>query len=327
MNFDWRAFLESEGIEYVETGPNVAKGHINIQCPFCGPADPSHHMGLRLEDAAWACYRSADHRGRAPTYLVAKLANVSQQVAKQMVRLSKFPQEVDLDNLKERLRSDGVRVLAGHPIEMPSQLHQFRPHTSSKAERRFLDYLAARHVAPGMAVKYGLRWAISGPFKHRVVFPIYDAKPKDTVAAGRKLVGLTGRAIVDAKARYWSFPSLTDYLYLAERAVGGGHTLAITEGPMDALKLAIGGRNQSVRAVALLGLSVTPGKMERLAALAAAYERLVIVLDEAAAPDALKLQSRLSPLGAAVEFAPGEDPGALTVEEAEKFARKLKVEA
>jgi hypothetical protein len=64
---DWRQLLTDNRVPFIERGPNVKRGEINIRCPFCGSADPSYHMGLNLDSGWWSCWRNKDqHSGKSP---------------------------------------------------------------------------------------------------------------------------------------------------------------------------------------------------------------------------------------------------------------------
>jgi hypothetical protein len=70
-----RDLIAGSGIEVLDKGHSVSKGNFNIKCPFCGAADPGHHMGIRLDNGWWGCWRSSDHRGKSPVRLLCALLN------------------------------------------------------------------------------------------------------------------------------------------------------------------------------------------------------------------------------------------------------------
>ena len=52
--YPWIDLIQKK-IPYVTTGPNVARGHFAIKCPFCGEADPSEHLGIEESTGRWGC--------------------------------------------------------------------------------------------------------------------------------------------------------------------------------------------------------------------------------------------------------------------------------
>src|ERR1039458_2617615 len=75
MTFDWPKFFERNQVKFVTTGPNVAREHVAVHCPFCGSSDPSQHMSVSLEGKGWRCWRNPAHRGKHPAYLIQALLN------------------------------------------------------------------------------------------------------------------------------------------------------------------------------------------------------------------------------------------------------------
>ena len=76
--------LTRYNIEFVESGPNVAKGNVNVQCPWCGVEDHSYHLGINLAKGMWGCWRNKQHRGRALYKLLSKLTGLSYQEARRV---------------------------------------------------------------------------------------------------------------------------------------------------------------------------------------------------------------------------------------------------
>jgi len=54
---DIRAYLDSQYIEYRESGKNISSGWIGIACPFCPDEDPSTHLGIDPETNLINCWR------------------------------------------------------------------------------------------------------------------------------------------------------------------------------------------------------------------------------------------------------------------------------
>jgi len=324
--FDWLPFLERLGIEYVTRGPNVARGNINICCPFCGD-DPSHHLGIALTRPFWGCFRDSGHRGLSPVRLIRELARCSWPEAYQIAQEGVEAVVEELDVLAQKLAGDDQRVIEAPLAEVrwPRELQRLDGpvHLTS----RFLDYLVGRGFRAGAgnapthgdamraATRYELRGAIEGDFAWRLCFPI--------TLRGR-LVGWTGRAIAPAQIRYKTHPpgssTLGRVLFNFDGALARPGTrrrvLFLCEGPLDVLKVDFYGLEHGVAAVGLLGLTFSEGKAELLGELAESYERVAILLDSDAQAKALDIAGSLSwlPGGAprVVELPGGaKDPGEL----------------
>lgn len=203
--FDWVAFLNARGIEWVERGPNVARGHINIKCPFCGPKDPSHHLGLNIAGAGeWGCFRSRDHRGRSPIRLVAELARISFKDAAELVEAGRPAMEKGNDQLRSRLKALGE----DQPAEQESSAALtwepgIRPLFGEGINRitlaPYFSYLADRGFDQPevIARRYGLRAGVHGNWARRLIFPF---------RIENELRGWTGRALGRASVRYQTHP-------------------------------------------------------------------------------------------------------------------------
>jgi hypothetical protein len=307
--FDWVAFCNSNAIPYVERGANVARGHVNIKCPFCGPGDPSEHMGLNTGGSRWGCWRDAEHRGIKPHKLVQELLGCTWKEAKAIVEESTGHHTTTLDELQGLLRkidSDPRRRdLAVHRrtadvsenIEPPPGL--FRIGKWPDDSQRALRYLRKRGFTSKLkkfVSVYDPRYATRGRFQGRVAVPLNH---------GGVTRGYIGRAIGTASKRYLAYPegeSLRDWIWnydLALRATGAKHLappkcLVIQEGWIDAAKLDHYGRGVGVRSVALLGLSLSGKKLQELIALCRRYPVVRVCLDAGAQTQALAIERKLA---------------------------------
>lgn len=306
---DWVHLLSSRGIEFVDQGPNVAKGNINIQCPFCGRADSSHHMGIRLSDGYWGCWRDKAHRGRRPHRLLKQLLGMSGADVDAMLSGESMPIDVDLDALADELEV-GDPGPGSNTLELPEDLSMFSSRPGA-AEKRFCSYLRRRGFSQPYRVAryYDLRWSVAGDMAYRLVIPFY----MDGVC-----VGYTGRSVGNATVRYDSRPkgqgALSGVLANYDHARKGGKHLVIVEGPFDALKVDWYGRKRGIRAVPLLGLSNTARKATALSRIVGRFESAHLLLDSGAESNLLDMSSALTSLGVRILEMPRgvEDPGDLS---------------
>jgi len=256
---DWRDVLSRHRVEFVERGANVRRGELNIQCPFCGSADPSHHMGLSPESGWWACWRNAEHRGKSPVRLLVKLLGVTVKQARELAGL--HDDWVDPEGFGSAVaRFMGRLVAPVVPVEEERVLHP-PAHASPVLDMpgyqadRFLQYLWMRGFNRAgrdpfmLCDQYGLMGAVRGDYAQRVILPYMHED---------KMVAYTGRAITDATVRYKD-ASVDDCIVQVRHTFynanalhdRSAHTLLVVEGPFDALKLDFYLRPLGARAVAI----------------------------------------------------------------------------
>lgn len=271
--------LRQQGVPLVTRGPNVKKGEVNMRCPFCGAADPSHHLGINPNNGYWACWRNSDHRGKSPVRLLVAALGEPVWKIRQMLGLRVAPDLSEFHKL-------GERIIKGKPEEdiepradaidtTELKLRGFSQFTHAAA--RFDAYLLGRGLPAPAWDLYGLMYAVSGPFKDRVVLPYYYRS---------RLVTLTGRSIhKDAGLRYRDLePELSvldtsETLYNYDRAARGGRLLLVVEGPIDSLKGDFAGTPLGVHVVGLSTNSITDDQIAHLIDLSAAFDHTMVCMD------------------------------------------------
>ena len=304
MPFNFQTFFDRRGIEYVESGPNVASGNINIQCPFCGAADPSHHMGVNLQTSVWGCWRNKKHRGRQPQRLIMRLLRCDYDQANTIVgeapraELSKF--ESAISKLKETGGNSAP------PLSL-SLLAEFTPITWENLGRRFANYLVRKRGFRGqdiadLSAYYNLQYSLMGFWANRIIMPVYMEQG---------LVTWTARAIEpNAYLRYDTLTTKPDKAAEQGNPVAAmnikhtlynyadllkdnrrGKMLFVHEGPMDALKTDFYGYPLAVRATCLFSMDVTEEQRLLLGVLAQHYEHKFLLLDTKAMADGSYLRT------------------------------------
>lgn len=336
--FDWRSFLREQRVPFVESGANVKRGEVNCRCPFCGSADPSHHMGLNLETGWWSCWRNrSQHSGKSPVRLVMALLRVPYSRARELCGLDAgYVDPEGFDALAARLMGRGT----GRPEEVRRRLLRmdpsFRPIRPSGASRLAYEYLRDERGFSGasgagedvdvLCDLYGLRLG-AGDFARRVVLPyVQDGE----------LVTWTGRAIGRSSMRYRdlakdeSILPPKETLFNHDAMLAGGDVLLVVEGPFDALKADLYGAPWGVRAVALSTNSVTDAQAFLLQSALGRFRRVLVALDDKTdfgLVDSMRMKQALSFLGDALGIAAipegAGDPGALTPNQAIAWAKSL----
>lgn len=316
---DWPDLLDAYHIEYVESGKSTSKGNIYVRCPWCGPADQGHHLGIHLGKGrqwkGYGCWKASEHRGASPRRLLAALLGIGLSQAQGILETRGGGSLGGAGAMQERVKAmkGEVNVVTdGYDTKKLRFPPEVRPLEGSGQSKMFIDYLVnergyTKKEAIELSFRYKLRYAMDGDFAYRIVIPVYDRR--------NKLVTMVGRTIADKDPKYWVLPfqpnepgklsakgPITDYLYNEYELRGRleDHALVVCEGPMDAIRVDyFCGPVLDVSATCLFGKVITPQQLDRLALLSEEieYDTRVLILDRDAEMHAHKLQSKLRPFG------------------------------
>jgi len=299
--FDWPDLLRREGIPFIERGPNVKRGEINIRCPLCGSADPSYHMGLNLTTGWWSCWRNrAAHSGKSPVRLIMRLLGIPYWLARKTAGLGEdYVDPEGFDATAARLLGRGSET--GRPEEVRREFLQHdryaAPITDKIGTRRAWNYLYGRGFEErdilDLVHDYDLRTARDGNYTGRVIMPYY---------LDGKMVAWTARAIGPATVRYkdldreFCLVPPKETLYNHDCIIEGGRVLVIQEGPVDALKIDFYGKKYGVRSVALSTNSVSEEQAAMLSAADDQFDLKLVMMDNATTlgfVDSMRLKQEL----------------------------------
>lgn len=305
--FDWVRLLDEHRIEYVTRGPNVKRGEIAIRCPFCGSADPSHHMGLNLETGWYSCWRNrSQHSGKSPLRLIMALLRVSYGQARDIAGLGDDYMDPDgFDAIAARVmgRNKGEAQPTATERRFLDLDPGFLPITDKIRTRRHWNYLYSRgfdrtqrgvEEVDLLVDQYKLVAGLSGPWRDRVILPFY---------LDGKLVTWTGRAIGPALRRYrdleldHSLLGPKETLYNVDCIHKGGKVLVLQEGPFDVLKVDFYGKRLGVRSVGLATNSMTEDQALLLKAAEGKFDKLIVMLDtksEMGVVDSMRMKQQLA---------------------------------
>lgn len=321
--FDWRTFLDQHRIEYVTSGPNTARDHISIKCPWCGTADPSQHLGISLTGQGWGCLRNHEHRGRSPVRLVATLLHCSYEEAAALTGGQVMIPERFFDRISAMLLPSKTSAERRN-LRLPPEFKPIDP--SYGYHRAFVNYLHGRGYTRDEISRlhddYGIVCATSGPFAWRIIFPVYFEQ---------RLITWTGRHVGDSTLRYKTLsvdpeksaqehmiPAIgpvTDYFLWYDDLVAANDTIVLCEGPMDALKLRVLARREGVDLTATCFFTAAPSvaQLALLRLVLPRYRRRILLLDRGTLATAIRLQTLLTTLKIQIGRLPPQkkDPGEL----------------
>jgi hypothetical protein len=325
--FNYINFFEQNLIPYITEGVNVARGHVNIRCPFCAEADPSEHMGINLATGEWGCWRNASHRGVSAKRLVMVTLPCSFDEAlsivgdRYQVDISKFDEFCNNIFNKKVEKVESRSRIASLTLDK-----SFKVITDSGLGERFFNYLHSRKFNRDdineVIRKYDLRYSMVGDFGYRIIFPIYFEG---------ELVTWTGRVISQSMIRYKSLSveksihRITDILFNDSSIFCGGDVLVITEGPFDAIKVDFYGERYGVKATCLFGMNVSSSQRQILSELAERFDKFVLLLDSKEIVNTLSIKRSLPFLNLKIGRLPNdiEDPGDLTDMGVKEFVRNI----
>lgn len=323
---NWQAFLDARRIRYATTGPNVARDHIAIQCPWCGAADPSEHLGISLRGRGWACWRNKAHRGKSNAFLITALIGCSMEEAHRIAGTGSVHVPDDfMGRMEGLLRPPGPAASRPFSLYLRDEFKSFD--TALPSRKLYVDYLIRRGFSESeirqFTERYGVHYCTRGVYRNRVIFPVYYHD---------ELVTWTGRSIFpDERLRYKTLspdhaiagtegylPALsqiTNYLLWYDDLMDDpcDDTIYICEGPFDALKVRVLGRPDGVTATCLFTSNISEQQIGLLHNLLPKYKHRYLLLDPEAFANALHIRSALAALDVQVaKLKPGvSDPGDL----------------
>lgn len=329
---NWMRVLDTNGVEYVDRGHNVKRGGIAIKCPWCGNADPSHHMGIALGTGWWGCLRNQNHRGKSPLRLLVRLLGISYQRACDIAGITADYVDPDgFDAVAARIMGrDNLTRVEEVRRDFLHYPKEFIALTRTGRTRRFWDYLIGRgfdeYDIGALGFYYKIMAGTGGDFKDRIILPFYYNK---------ELVAWTGRAITQSKLRYRDLEAEQclappkEMLYNHDCILSGGRILIVVEGPFDAIKIDLYGRALGVRSVALATNSISDQQIYLLEDASFKFKKVLVMMDNASVlgiVDSMRMKERMNQIRnlSFVEVPGGhKDAGELSANEVVTFCKGI----
>lgn len=206
-------------------------------------------------------------------------------------------------------------------LRMPDTFLAIRDRPSAKP---FIQYLRGRKFTDqqifNMSRRYGMRYDSRGPFKGRIIFPVYY---------NGRLCTFTGRTI--HKSVELRYKTLTEDPEKAEKAgvdpalgaIGeyllwyddlmdaDADTICIVEGPFDALKVDVLGARHGVCATCFFTSQPSDRQIDLMHELLPRFRRRILIPDQNAEAMGLKTSGRIRALNVEIKMMPKniKDPG------------------
>lgn len=303
------SFFDDQGIEYWTEGKNVRRGWVNIQCPFCD--DTSNHLGVSLYNLEVKCWRCGKHTLQK---LVAEIGDYSRANANKEARLlqkglrDSDGRRTDVTPIKKKEASSAMTKAVRLPTE-----------SSTHFPKLHIEYLEGRGFPRPRSLikKYRLLSCYTvGRYKFRVIIPIF---------LNNQIVSFTSKDVTDQQEPPYLNASIQESLINPKWVIYNydtiipGTDVILVEGPIDVWKLGDG-------AISILG--VEHHEQQILYLMKKKISTLFILFDnDPPGRKAARILGRImAPVVKNVELIflkDVNDPGALTLSEAELLKQKL----
>ena len=287
------SLLDDEGIDYKQSGSNVSRGWVEINCPFPFCGDPSYHMGINLEKELFNCWVCGE-KGGLPK-LISTLLNINYYQAKDLIK--KY-ETLEVSEEKEIVKTVDSDLLKPFDSILP------KPHRDYLIKRKFdPDFIQQRYLIHSC-------WK-TGEYPYRIIIPVIE---------NGRVVNLTARDITDKqKPKYKNLSNekavipMKECLYNIDSVKG---SMLIVEGHTDTWRIGDG-------AIATMGVEFTVSQLKLINS--KNVKRAFVLYDAGVIKEANKLGNALSPLINHVEILHLDkgDPGEMSEEEVKQLRKEI----
>lgn len=335
MPFDWLRFFDEHRIEYKTSGANTSRDNVSIHCPFCGSADPSHHMSVSIVGRGFKCWRAPTHRGRNPARLVSALLGCSFERAIQLTGGTTTMPTNFAQSVRDAMGTPAPPPKR-KPLSLPKEFKRFEDLPSSKP---FIRYLKEERGFTQKQIlraddDWGLRYCALGAYRGRIIFPVYYKG---------ELVSWTGRTIYDSEElRYRALSTdperatkegykpaagaISHYLlYYDELRRADADTCILCEGPFDSLKINLFGAKHGIVSTCCFTSAPTDQQVALLHRLLPRFRNRYTLFDAGTMATTMRVRDQL----ASLEIIPAQlprrlkDPGDFTISTFDEFMLTL----
>ena len=317
--FDWLHFFQQNNTPYRTAGANVSKGNAVLRCPWCGVSDEGEHLVVNLQGRGFKCWRQPLHSGKNPAKLIQALLNCSWEQANSIAGQSKSLPNDFMNKVRQSIQKQEM-VQQPNKLKLPIEFKKFSTLPSC---RMYLSYINSRGFTIKDTNEYQIYYASLGPYKGRVIFPVYFEG---------NLVGWTGRTIFPSEQiRYKTLTNdlekakengetpapapISDYLLWYDKLVEtDADTIVLCEGPFDAFKVNVLGKYLGVVSTAFFTSTMSKAQANLLHQILPKFKNRFLLLDQQGTfSKAQRIKADLSSLNVIVKQLPKniEDPGAV----------------
>jgi len=291
---DLISLLESQGIDYRESGVNVTRGWVNVSCPFPFCSDPSFHLGINTESNLYHCWVCGE-KGHLKKLLHTILRKPYYEIEQIINSFETYQTEEQEEKIIQPVNTD---LLKPYDNNLPA-LHR--------------NYLISRNFDPDfIQKKYHIRYQYwSGYFAYRIIIPVIE---------NGQIINLTGRDVSGKQEeRYKHLPNDKAILPMKEVLYNIDSIRAkviVVEGPTDCWRIGDG-------SVGTMGVEYTQAQIKLLAN--KNLKKAFILFDKEAEKNAEKLANALSSFVGYVEvlYLDKGDPADMDQEEVKTLRKEI----
>lgn len=231
MVFDIRAYMESEGLDYKTSGPNIMKVHVGFNCPKCaerGDPDPSYHLNLKIDGTHAICFR-CQYKSKNAYHIWRDILRPDARL--DFEEFKKICEEFEIEKVEDSYiqEQDDSQRINKKEKNFDKLWDSFR-RFKIKPDHTYKSYLLRRNIDVKYCKNIGVKIGTRG-YKWRVIFPIRN----DT----GKIVSFSARAIVEnMEPRYLNASGaerIENYPFGLYESLDSKNVI-LTEGVIDALK-------------------------------------------------------------------------------------------
>lgn len=293
--FDVRKYLDDKHIQYFESGKNVSAGWIGMACLWC--PDPSHHLGIHLDDKRVTCWRCGPHGDAIG--LVMKIERVDANRAKTIALRYYDPLAPPMSIIRQPTTGTIELPTSASPTFMDTHM-QWLVHRGFTPPEHYIQ-------------KYGLLCSYIDPdWGYRIIIPIY---------IDHRLVAWVGRDVTGKSDIPYKNSRIEESIIDPKHCLYNIDTvkkvILIVEGVTDVWRIGDG-------AVCTFGTVWTKKQLMLIRDVHTAH--ILFDAEEEAQESAQRLASLLTNIVNRVKIWSTEgknDPAELTDEEARKFRREI----
>ena len=270
-NFDVISYLEDRNIAVTESGKNVGKGWIGIQCMFC--PDSGNHLGIRLKENTFSCFKCKT--SGSILSLIKEVDAVDFKKAKEILPLFQkdtfFYEDEEKEPIIDIEKNDNIL-----PREFKKIIKGEEPLSVKK-------YFKRRKFPLQYAQKYQAGYCRTGKYAYHMILPIFMYKKLVSFIA----VDLLGTS----KLKYVFCPNEIALVNKSDLVYGfdeikNADKIYIVEGVTDKWRV---GKN----AIALLTNKCSTSLLLKIKSVIKSTCKIVVLLDIDAKRNAEKLSSEI----------------------------------
>ena len=260
-------------------------------------------MSVNLRGDGWRCWRNQEHAGLKPHYLISALTGLNSIAIAALVGDQAPAIQNDFLAQVSAMFEPSIATVVSEPLEVPMTFRTLDYIATQSSP--YVNYIHKRGLLLPDIAPYKLWYAARGEQAGRIIFPVRDTKAR--------LMGWTGRHVGKSSLRYKEEGIVKEYLWQQDELfLGKYHTLVVCEGPFDALKVSVLGRDLGIIGTCVFTSYPTPAQIAALIALRKAFKQIIVLFDRGNEAGALKLAEILPFVRVMFMPAYADDPGELT---------------